>query len=183
MTSTASQQYIAFLRGINVGGHHKVPMAELRKEMERIGYSDIITILNSGNIIFIGHMENAEKLEKKIALHLEEHFKFPIPVVIRKTEEIHGLIEENPFKAIDVTKDIRLYISFLTNNPPSDLKIPYSTQDKSFRIITIIGNNIFSLLDLSKTKTVKGMEVLEKLFGKNITTRNWNTILRISEKL
>ena len=45
-------KYVALLRGINVGGHHKVPMAELRKELENLGFTNIVTILNSGNVIF-----------------------------------------------------------------------------------------------------------------------------------
>jgi len=46
------EKYVAFLRGINVGGHHKVPMADLRKELEKLGFENVMTLLNSGNIIF-----------------------------------------------------------------------------------------------------------------------------------
>ncbi len=175
--------YIAFLRGINVGGHHKVPMAELRMELKKIGFKDIITILNSGNIIFKSQEKNVKVLEKEIAIHLEETFKFKIPVVIRKADEILNLLKNNPFKKIEENKEIRFYISFLNEIPDHELEIPWTSEDHSFRILEIRDKNVVSVLDLSKTKTVKGMTVLEQKFGKKITTRNWKTLVRIEEKL
>lgn len=178
-----STRYIAFLRGINVGGHHKVPMTELQREMGKLGMSEVITMLNSGNVIFNSHERNDKKLENEVAVHLEQHFKFPIPVLLRKDEEILNLISSNPFSSVEVNKDIRLYISFLPERSKMELTLPWISVDNSFRILQVKDKNIYSVLDLSKSKTVKGMESLEKLFGKNITTRNWNTIIRIGEKL
>ena len=79
------EKYVAFLRGINVGGHHKVPMADLRKELEKLGFENVETLLNSGNIIFEAISNNEGNLEKKISAHLEKSFGFPIPTVIRKS--------------------------------------------------------------------------------------------------
>jgi len=76
-------KYVAFLRGINVSGHHKVPMAELRKELTKLGFTNVITLLNSGNVIFESSSDDAELLEKTIAEHLEKVFGFQIPVLIR----------------------------------------------------------------------------------------------------
>ena len=76
--------YVAFLRGINVGGHHKVPMADLRKELEKLDFENVETLLNSGNIIFEAIDDNEENLEKKISLHLEKSFGFPVPSIVRK---------------------------------------------------------------------------------------------------
>lgn len=175
--------YVALLRGINVGGHHKVPMAELRKEMEKLGYKKIITLLNSGNVIFEAYDENIEELEETISKHLEKVFGFPVPVLIRKSEEIIHLVKNNPFKNIEVTKNTRLYISFLKQTPETRLDLPWISDDNSYKILEIRDRTICSVLDLSATKTPKGMDALEKLFGKDITTRNWNTINRIAGKI
>ena len=70
--------YIAFLRGINVGGHHNVPMADLKTELQKLGFKNIVTILNSGNIIFDHKQEDTVSLEQIIADHLEKVFHFPI---------------------------------------------------------------------------------------------------------
>jgi len=174
------EKYVAFLRGINVGGHHKVPMADLRKELEKLNFENIVTLLNSGNIIFDGINDN---LEKKISEHLEESFGFPIPTIIRKSEMIYELVSNDPFKDIKLTKDIRLYVSFLKKNIQSDLELPWTSVDNSYKIVEKRDKTIFSILDLSLSNTPQAMEALEKSFGKDITTRNWKTIERIIKKL
>ncbi len=176
-------KYIALLRGINVGGHHKVPMAELRTEFEQIGFENITTILNSGNIIFEAKVGNTDDIENTICTHLENHFHFPIPTIVRTTETIHDLFLSQPFEKVTLTKDIRLYISFLKSDTKSDLKLPWTSEDGSYKIISKRDKNILSILDLSVSQTPKAMEALEKHFGKDITTRNWNTIEKIEKKL
>jgi len=177
------QSYVAFLRGINVGGHHKVPMAALRTEMERMGFEKIITLLNSGNVIFTGTPKEENRLESDIALHLKKVFGFAIPVRVRNAGEILALTAANPFEGIEVTRDLRLYISFLKEVPENKLTLPWVSEDKSFRIVDIRGKEVCSVLDVSVTKTPKGMEMLEQFFGGDITTRNWKTINRIAGKL
>ena len=176
-------KYVAFLRGINVGGHHKVPMKELKDILQNMGFKNIITLLNSGNVIFETNQAKISELESQIAQQLNSSFGFPIPVIIRSAENLKQLILSNPFSGIEITNETRLYISFLRNKPQTDLLLPWISEDKSFHILQIDGANIISVLDLGIGKTVKGMEALEKLFGKDITTRNWNTILRIGYKV
>ena len=175
--------YIALLRGINVGGHHKVPMAELREAMEQQGFTKIITLLNTGNIIFDASVNETDQLEIEIADVLQSTFGFPIPVLIRKKAMLLDLVQSEPFKEIAMTKDIRLYISFLKKKPEMEIETPWVSVDGSFRILEVRDRAIISVLDISITKTPQGMEALERLFGKDTTTRNWNTILRIAGKL
>lgn len=181
--NSKKEKYVAFLRGINVGGHHKVLMAELRKEMEKLHFEKVVTLLNSGNIIFDANNDNVENLEKTIAAHLESVFCFPIPTIIRKADMINELLASHPFKNVITTKDIRLYVSFLQQDTSTDLQLPWVSDDKSFRIIGKSEKTILTVLDLSLSKTPKAMGALEKFFGKDITTRNWNTIKRIEKKL
>ena len=173
------EKYVAFLRGINVGGHHKVPMADLRRELVQLGLENISTLLNSGNVILDATNADLRKLEKTIAGHLEKTFGFPVPTILRKWESIQILLNNKPFKEIKTTKDTRLYVSFLRENPETDLHLPWTSADGSFKIIGAIDKTILSVLDLSASKTPKAMEALENFFGKDITTRNWNTIERI----
>ena len=175
------EKFVAFLRGINVGGHHKVPMAELRKELEKLGCQNIVTLLNSGNIVFEAISSDLAVLEKTISEHLERSFGFPVPVIIRTSEIISSSIKEQPFKDVTLTKDIRLYVSFLREEIQTDLILPWTSTDKSFTIIDIKDKTIFSVLDLSISKTPKAMLSLERYFGKDITTRNWNTIERLGK--
>ena len=175
--------YIAFLRGINVGGHHKVPMLNLKVELEKLGFKEVVTLLNSGNIIFESSLADPSNIEKILSEHLEKSFGFPIPTLIRRSESILELYNNNPFKNINVTKDIRLYVSFLLNDIDSNLQLPWTSEDKSFHIIQKADKAVLSVLDVSVAKTTKAMGIVENNYGKDITTRNWNTIARIGKKL
>lgn len=170
---------IAFLRGINVGGHHKVPMASLREVLNELNCKNVKTLLNSGNIVFDTHEKDIQALEIKIEKHLAKSFGFPIPVILRKKTEILQLVDKDPFKNVSVNKNIRLYVSFLKHSPESTLTLPYTSKDNAFRILSLENKTILSVLDLSISNTTKGMDDLEKHFGKHITTRNWNTIEKI----
>lgn len=166
-----------------MGGHHKVPMVLLREEMEKLNFENVVTLLNSGNILFDAVPDDLENLEHTISEHLEEVFGFPIPTIIRKSETINGLLNMNPFKDISLTKDIRLYVSFLKKKIEMDLELPWTNNDGSYKIIAKTDNTILSVLDLSVTKTPKAMDMLREYCGTDITTRNWNTIKRIEKKL
>ena len=183
MQVSSNNKYIAFLRGINVGGHHKVPMAALKIELAKLGFENVITILNSGNIIFDTSLTDTDKLELKITTHLEKHFGFPIPTIIRKTEVLLDLIKADPFKNFTLTKDFHFYISLLKKDVSADLELPWESVDTSFKIIAKNGKNVFSILDRTIAKTPKVMKAMEDFFGKDITTRNWKTVLRIEKKI
>ena len=170
-------KYIAFLRGINIGKHHKVPMAELRIEFKKLGFNNIVTVLNSGNVIFDAEEENEKKMAKTISNQLEKAFGFEIIVFVISANTLQNIIKKEPFKNIEITKDIRLYITF-TNK-----KINSNIDEELFKIVALNDYYILNIIDLSVTNTIKGMKILEKIAGKDITTRNWNTILRINKKL
>lgn len=175
-----TQKYVALLRGINVGGHHKVPMPELCKLLTGMGFTNIVTLLNSGNVIFESTTPEIEDLERTLSQSLEKHFGFSIPVLLRKSDDILLIQTADPFKNINVTKDTRLYVSFLKNEPDVTITLPFILKDGSFQILNIQNKTVFSVLDLSVTQTTKGMDTLEQLFGKDITTRNWNTVTKIA---
>jgi uncharacterized protein (DUF1697 family) len=158
-------------------------MADLHKELEKLDFKNIVTLLNSGNIIFDAISDDIEKLEKTISIHLEKAFGFSIPTILRKSEMICELLNNNPFKDVKLTNDIRLYASFLRKNIETDLKIPWTSSDNSYKIINKTDKTILSVLDLSLSKTPNAMQALEKYFGSDITSRNWNTIKRIEKKL
>jgi uncharacterized protein (DUF1697 family) len=173
-------KYVAFLRGINVGGNKKVPMAKLKSILEEFGFQNVRTLLASGNVTFEFKKVSLPSLTKKISATLEDAFGFTIPAIVRDAKEIEEIVNDDPFKDINVTKDTRLYVTFLTDEPKSKLRIPYSSPDKTFQILNIREKAIFSVVDLSKAGTTEAMAILEKEFGKNITTRNWNTIVKIN---
>lgn len=174
-------QYVALLRGINVGGNKKVPMADLKKLLEKSGYENVKTLLASGNVVFDSSEEKLVTITNNLEAIIEKKFGFPVPTVVRPMEEIQKLIISNPFKGITVTKDTRLYVTFrgdATNK--KTLKIPYKDPECEFHLLKVTDGEIISYIIVDGSRgTVDAMGILEKEFGKNITTRNWNTVQKI----
>lgn len=176
--------YVALLRGINVGGHKKVPMVDLKKMMMEMGFTDVKTLLNSGNVVFKSKKINASSsIEQEMESALEKTFGFPVPVLVRKGSDITQLVNSAPFADIDVTKDTRLYLTFVKSEPMNVPAQPWYSEDKSFTILKYENNVIHSVLDLSISKTIAAMKILEDSFGKDITTRNWNTVVKLEALL
>jgi uncharacterized protein (DUF1697 family) len=172
-------KYVAFLRGINVGGVI-VKMDKLKKTFEAIGFAEVKTLLASGNALFTAPSASESALAQKIEKKLETAFGREIGVIVRKVEELQRLAEADPFAVIKVTPQTRLYVTFLAEKNKSSLKIPYETPGKNIRLIRAADREVYSVVTLSPgTGTVDLMSFLEKEFGRKVTTRNWNTIDKI----
>ncbi len=174
-------QYVAFLRGINVGGNRIIKMGELRHLFESLGLQDVKTVLASGNVMFTADAPE-KSLAEKIGQGLATAYGQEISVIIRSIEELESIIKKNPFRDISVTPETRLYVTFFSKKPKSALKIPYSSPKNQFRIIDKSDREVYSVLIVSKDRrTVELMGILEREYGEGITTRNWNTLMRIAK--
>lgn len=173
--------YVAFLQGINVGGHVPVRMADLKKAFEKMGFENVRTILASGNVVFESGHHDKKALANEIESVLKSAWKRDIGVILRSLEELRELRSSEPFKGITVTPDIRLYVTFLSEPAgPRTITLPYTSPQKEFSILHATPRDVFSVLDLSKGKgTPDVMNLLKKEYGSDITTRNWNTVLRV----
>jgi uncharacterized protein (DUF1697 family) len=179
----SSIHYCAFLRGINVGGHAIIKMAELQRTFERMGLENVRTLLASGNVVFETGQADEKRLTKKIETELKAAFKYDIAVMLRSLDDLKALRSAEPFRGIKVTPDIRLYVTFLpVAAKPKTITIPFATARNELRIPGVAAREVFSVVDLSKGReTTEAMNILEKEFGSNVTTRNWNTVLKILE--
>lgn len=174
-------QYIAFLRGINVGGSSSVKMAALKGKFETLGFKNVQTLLTSGNVVFDSDLTDQAALSGKIEVALKKLFEIDTKVILRSIEDLKEIRASEPFKIIETTPSIRLYVTFFSDQTtPRSIVIPYTSAQNEFRILHTTSREVFSVLDLSKGKgTTEVMRFLEKEFGSNGTTRNWNTLLKI----
>lgn len=172
--------FAAFLRGINVGGHRKIGMAELRQVFEELGFTQVKTLLASGNVLFNCAEEEPAALTQRIEQKLLQAFGHEIGVILRSRAEIQALVDADPFREITVTPQTRLYITFYCEPPKSDPAALLSSGQKDFQVIRIFPGAVASVLTLSaETGTTESMKILEKVLGKKVTTRNWNTVLKV----
>jgi uncharacterized protein (DUF1697 family) len=110
---------------------------------------------------------------------LKGTFGYEVSVILRATQEIQDLVDSIPFKDIKVTPQTRLYVTFLSEKPKSSLKVPYESPEKDFKIVRVTNGEVCSVLTLGSNRgTIDAMDILEKEFGKKITTRNWNTVIK-----
>jgi uncharacterized protein (DUF1697 family) len=181
--SNSETGYVAFLRGINLGGHKQVKMDELRAMFESMGFNRVRTLINSGNVLFETRGAAKSNLTRRIEQQLKLTFGHEIAVILWTIGEIQDLVGSNPFKKVKITPNTRLYVTFLYDKPKSSIKIPYETPEKDFKILSVLDGAVLSVVTLMpKRGTTEAMSVLEKEFGKRITTRNWNTITKILTK-
>lgn len=176
--ATRATSCVAFLRGINVGGSKKIRMAGLKKAFEALGFRNVQTLLASGNVLFEARERDARSLTKTIERKLKQAFGMEIWVVLRTRHALLRLLAADPFRNIKVTPRTRLFVTFLPEKPRTTLKIPYQSPDKSFRILCILGADVCSVLTPGPqwARNLRQMDILEKEFGKQITTRTWNTV-------
>ena len=172
--------YVAFLRGVNNIGRKTIKMDELRRIFEATGFQNVKSILASGNIIFETTMSKTYTIITKLERQLEKRLGYKVSVVLRTLDELHLLVASKPFSQVKITSRTKLLLTFLSEKPMSGLKLPYKSPDNDFIIMRIIGNEIYSVVNLLPNKRpYRVISFLEKEFGNRITNRNWSTIIRI----
>jgi len=177
-----SVAYVAFLRGINVGGNSLISMEELKRAFASLGFSQVKTVLASGNVLFETTDGGADALTQRIEEAIQSTFGLQIAVMLRSAKEIQGLVKAKPFKEIKGSK--RLHVTFLAETQTSASTISKRLSDSDFEIVRISDREVCSAVEVSAERgTSDLMKVLEKEFGKKITTRTWNTVERIAKLL
>ncbi len=172
--------YAAFLRGINVGGHRKIRMADLRSALEARGYADVKTVLASGNIRLQAKNTDASQLRTALERLLKEEFGYDVPVIVRSIADLQHLVQADPFKGVVKTPQTRLYVTFLPETETRPELLQDNLASESFSIVHATSGEVCSVLTLSpKYGTIEFMACLESLHGPHITTRTWKTVTRL----
>ena len=90
------KRYVALLRGINISGKNKIPMAELKKEFERLGFIEVKTHMNTGNVVFSSGEEDIENITEQIGTTIKKQFGFDIPVFVISREKLEDILHNAP---------------------------------------------------------------------------------------
>lgn len=154
-------------------------MATLQQLFESLGFGNVKTLLNSGNVVFEGREKSEKDITSQIEHSFQEKFGFESLTMVRSMKEIEEILEAEPFRNVKVEKKTRLYVTFLKDKTKSTLKLPYRSPKGDFQILKGIDRALFSVTG-ETFHTLEAMAFLEEHFGKNITTRNWNTVQKIA---
>lgn len=175
--------YIALLRGINVSGHNKIKMTELKKLFIDLGYHDVLTYIQSGNVIFKSNIKESILIEDTIISAISRHFGYAIKVMVLNKNELTTIFDSNPFLDKNPTMDIsKLYVAILNESPdltgiPS-IEIVVASTDDEFQII---GNAIYLYCPNGYGNTKLNNNLFEKKLHVSATVRNWKTISKLVE--
>ncbi|ALM40497.1 MULTISPECIES: DUF1697 domain-containing protein [Streptomyces] len=179
---TTSQRYAALLRGINVGGHKKVPMAELRTLLTELGHGDARTYLQSGNAVFTSPRADPDALAAGIADALRDRYGFEVGVLVRDHAYLQAVVDACPFPAADLEPK-QLHVLYLSRTvTPADLSglDPAAFHPEDFRpgdrAVYLHTPNGLGRSRLSDPLT----RAIPKAAGP-ATSRNWNTVVRLAE--
>jgi len=174
--------YVAFLRGINVGGRSAMAMEDLGAAFSALDFEGVRTILASGNVIFeAGKGQDAPEIVARIESRLKKSFGLDIEVILRPMSAVKKLVAAAPFAAEARTADTRFYVTFLREASEYARVHNYESIERDMRIFGQSAGEVASTIVLSEKRgTTDLMRLIEKRFGPAITTRNWSTIEKIA---
>lgn len=175
--------YIALLRGINVGGHNKIIMAELRSSLVQLGLHNVKTYIQSGNILFESD-ETEEHLQTKIYDKIKEDFGISSVVVIRTADEIQQIVNQSPFSDQDISEAEQscrgeyLHVALLPAAPSKVNSDKFLSLANERELCVINGRDVYLLFfdSIRNSKLGNNLKKLEI----PATVRNWKTLMKLS---
>ena len=174
------QTHLILLRGINVSGHNMIKMEILKTTLENIGFLNVRTYIQSGNVFVDTPEENASKVGFQIKQEIFKSLGLDVPLVVVNKLDLESCFKNNPFlkNTIDIKK---LYIAFiskeLTNSALDELKISQFKPDEA----SIDKSRIYIKYDIGAGKTRLDQKYIEKKLNVVATIRNWNTVTTLLE--
>lgn len=175
---------IALLRGINVGGHRKVPMADLRALLaERLGLTDVATYIQSGNVAFDAPAGSLDGIDTAISAAVLDHYGFEVPIIVRDAEVLPPLLTRSGdiHPVTDAaTHDKRAHIGFLTGAPSADAIAAIDPDRSPGDSVVVDGDHAFVHFAVGAGTTKLTGDYLERVLGVGMTMRNLATVRRLA---
>ena len=173
-------KYVALLRGINVGGKNMIKMETLRATLGALGFENVKSYINSGNLVFETAAAYQEVLEQTISEAIRKEFGFDISVMVRSIDDIRSLVDDNPFEGrFENDKDLHV---FFLREPLSDEQISLLlTNESENELFSVRDSHIFNLLRISILDSVMGKGFIDKKLKIPVTARNWRTVKKLAE--
>jgi uncharacterized protein (DUF1697 family) len=172
--------YIAFLRGINVGGQKLIKMQELLRIFSAAGCKNVRTYQQAGNVIFESRSTSRKNLTKKIEAALEADLGYRVPIIVRSISELQQLISFNPFKKFTRSKEMMLLVVFLAEDPDQKPTLPFVSSTENVEIFDVADSVAFCLARRKKNGWFGFPNgVVEKAFKVVATTRQWSTVQNV----
>jgi uncharacterized protein (DUF1697 family) len=177
--------FVLLLRGINVGGRNRLPMADLRALVASLGPGDVSTHLQSGNVVWRAtgtSAGTAAAVADRVATAVHEELGLAVPVVARTAREWSAVVAGHPFEGLEDDPK-RLHVTFLSGVPEPDRVARLEAEAEAFAPdqIAVNGADVFLHVPASYADTPLQNAFLERRLDRVATTRNWRTVLALAD--
>jgi uncharacterized protein (DUF1697 family) len=174
------QTFAALLRGINVGGKVKIPMADLRATLSSLGLEEVVTYIQSGNAVFRAPKDDEKTVATDIERAIQEAFGHDVAVLLRTHDELERVERDTPYP-VDDAAPTRVHVVFLDEAPVkaavSGLEPNRSPGDE----FAVLGREIYLSLPNGLGRSKLTIDWFERGLGVRATARNWNTLRKLIE--
>jgi len=173
--------YISLLRGINVSGQKKILMADLKALYVSLGFFDVITYIQSGNVIFNSELK-VDEIVTLIEKDISKKYAFDVPVQVREVSDFGSIIKNCPFTELDLIEEgTRVMVTFLATVPSAKNVEKLMTYVKEPERLVFHGSHIYLHCPNGYGKTKLSNTFIEKNLGVSTTTRNWKSVEKLYE--
>lgn len=162
-------RYVAFLRGVSP---MNAKMPELRAAFEAAGFGNVKTVLASGNVVFDARAASVEALQRKAEKAMEAQLERGFLTIVRPVLALEELLAADPFARLRLPAGAKRVVTFLRGDPPA-VRLPEEVQGA--RILGVQGREVLTAY-VPQAGNPVFMNLIEKTFGKDVTTRTWDTV-------
>jgi uncharacterized protein (DUF1697 family) len=169
------KRYAALLRGVSPTN---LKMPDLKRAFELAGFSDVKTVLSSGNVLFSASAAKETTLARRAEAALEKHVGSSFFTIVRSVDSLRALLASDPYAAFTLRPGSKRVVTFLSAAAKPEPELPIELDGA--RILVLAGTEAFSAY-VPSPKGPVFMTLLQKTFGKNITTRTWDTVTKLAK--
>lgn len=172
---------VSMLRGVNIGPHHRIRMADLKAVYESIGATDVETLIQSGNVVFRTRERSVERITERIGEAIEARFGFRPAVLMRTAAELRRVVERNPFAGRSGIDPARLAVQFLGREPDTEARGKLAAMPATPEEVVLEPRELYIYFPDGMARPKLSVAQVEKALGVSMTGRNWNTVGRLLE--
>jgi uncharacterized protein (DUF1697 family) len=171
-----TEVFVALLRGINVGGNNRLPMADLVEICSEARCQNVRTYIQSGNVILQAAKSRAQTLGAELARAIERSAGLKVPVVIRTAAELDRVVKANPFTGVETTQ---VHVVFLAHQPDATAIRALDEKRSPGDEFRVVGREVFLRLPNGVARSKLTNDYFDRTLATTSTVRNWNTVLKL----
>jgi uncharacterized protein (DUF1697 family) len=167
-------RYAAFLRGVSP---MNAKMPDLKKAFESAGFTEVKTVISSGNVVFDARKTPSSSLERRAEAAMLERLGRTFMTIVRPVDALRAMLATDPYAPFRLAPSAKRIVTFLRREPGSTLALP--VEQDGARVLALSGLELFSAY-VPSPKGASFMSLIERTFGKELTTRTWDTVAKVA---